>query len=94
MNYILPFLFLFAILWWVSGSTWMTTKLREVHRSISHELNDSHTVFSVETTHHNEAEFVDDSTELDMKKNRRRFRLFLIVVFVAAFIFFNVAQVA
>ena len=93
MNHVLPLLLLFAILWWVSGSRWLNIKLREVHRSIFHELNDSHTVFSAETTERNEAEFVDDSVELDTKQIRR-FRLFFIVAFVTAFILFNVTQVA
>ena len=93
MNHVLALLLLFAILWWVSGSRWLNMKLREVHRSIFHELNDSHTVFSAETTERSEAEFVDDSAKLDTKQTRR-FRLFLIVAFVIAFILLNITQVA
>ena len=93
MDHVLPLFLLFAILWWVSGSRWLNMKLRGVHRSIFHELNDSHTVFSAETMEHNEAEFVDDSAELHTKQVRR-FRLFLIVAFVTAFILLNVTQVA
>ena len=92
MNHVLP-LFLFVILWWISGSRRLNMQLREVHRSIVHELNDSHTVFSAETTEHGEAEFVNDSTELDTKQ-ARRFRLLLVVVLATAFILVNVTQVA
>ncbi|MDD9980223.1 MAG: hypothetical protein OXU81_02520 [Gammaproteobacteria bacterium] len=93
MNYILPLLLLFALPWWVSGSRWLNIKLREVHRAIFHELNDSHTVFSAETTERSEAEFVDDSVEADIKQIRR-LRLFLIMAFVTALILLNVAQIA
>ena len=93
MNHVLPLFLLFAILWWISGSRWLNMKLREVHRSIFLELNDSRTVFSAETTEHDEAEFVDDSTELDTKQIRR-FRLLLIVAVVSAFILVKVTQVA
>lgn len=93
MNYILPLLILFGVLWWASGSKWLTMKLREVHGSISHELNDPHTVFSAETTKHNEAEFVNDGAKLNMRLTRI-FRLFLVAAFVAVFLVLYVAQVA
>ena len=91
MNVILPLLFLFGILWWASGSKWLIKMLSETRGSISDELDGSHTVYSAETTRHDEAEFVDDGVEWDTKWTRR-FRTLLIVVFMAVFLMLYVAQ--